>query len=187
MEQEKIRELLGKYFNGETDEEEELTLRKYLGSGTAPASLTDEYGYLAIDPEMVPEPSEDFEPRLEEVTRTEIRVMPSLLRRRLLSIIGTAAAAVAALWLVFGQLRSSGNRDTFSDPDLAMAEVKNILLTVSERMNAGTVQLQQVRTITESPDELNGLRNINGLVGKNLSRLRYLEGLQPEADNKEIK
>ncbi len=187
MEQEKIRELIGRYYRGETSEEEELTLRKYLGSVAAPASMTDEDGYLAIAPERMPEPSEDFDARLEAVTRTETRVTTSNGRRRLLAIIGTAAAAVAGLWLIFSQLRSPGNGDTFSDPDLAMAEVKSILLTVSENMNAGTTQLQQVGTITVSPDELNSLRNINGLVGKNLSRLRYLDGLKPEAENKETK
>lgn len=187
MEQEKIRQLLSRYFSGETTEEEELTLRKYLASGTAPASLADEYGYLAIEPEMVPGPSEDFEARLDEVTRTEVKVTPSHGRKRLLAIIGTAAAAVAGLLIIFSPLRTPGSRDTFTDPDLAFAEVKSILLDVSERMNAGTAQLEQVGTITMSPEELNGLRSINSLVGKNLSRLRYLDGLDPETDKKEIK
>ena len=38
MEQEKIRELLDKYFGGETSEDEERILREYLGSGLAPTS-----------------------------------------------------------------------------------------------------------------------------------------------------
>ena len=58
MEQEKIRELLDKYFGGETSEDEERILREYLGSASAPDSMTREFGYLAMKPEQVPEPSE---------------------------------------------------------------------------------------------------------------------------------
>jgi hypothetical protein len=65
-----------------------------------------------------------------------------------------------------------------------MAEVKNILLTVSERMNTGTAQLEQVGEITSRAEELNSLTTINGLVGRNLSRLRYLNDMKPQETKK---
>ncbi|MRR24130.1 hypothetical protein EG830_14260, partial [bacterium] len=71
MEQEKITELLAKYFNGETSEEEELIIREFLGNPAAPDLLAGEFGYLAAKPEKVPEPSGGFESRLEEITRPE--------------------------------------------------------------------------------------------------------------------
>jgi len=183
MEQERIRELLSKYYDGKTSEEEELMLREYLGSAAAPASLSGEFGYLAAGPEQVPEPSEGFEARLDDITRMKVRLASPRTRWPGFAGIGAAAAIIAAAVLIFSPSRTTQTRDTFSDPALAMAEVKSILLTVSERMNTGTAQLEQVGEITSGQDELNSLTTINGLVGRNLSRLRYLNDMQP----KEIK
>lgn len=68
-----------------------------------------------------------------------------------------------------------------------MAEVRSILLDISERMNTGTAQLEQVSTITAKPEELKVLSTINDLVGKNLSRLRYLDDLQNQGNKTETK
>ena len=67
MEQEKIRELLDRYFNGETDEEEELLLMECLRDPALPESIREEYGYLADLTVPVPEPSDGFTARLENV------------------------------------------------------------------------------------------------------------------------
>jgi hypothetical protein len=185
MEQENIRELLAKYYNGETSEEEELVLREYLGSAAAPASLTGTFGYLAAGTDQVPEPSEGFGAKLDEITRKEVRLASPGTRWLSFAGIGAAAAIIAAALLIFNPVRTPGDRDTFSDPALAMAEVKNILLTVSGKMNTGTAQLEQVGEITSRPEELNSLTTINGLVGRNLSRLRYLNDMQPQEIKKE--
>lgn len=183
MELEKIRGLIGRYFAGETSEEEEMMLRDYLGSPSAPASLVEEFGYLAGRPEKVPEPSEQFEAMLDGVTRREVRLAPGSSRRMKYTGIGAAITAAAGLWLIFSLVRAPHARDTFNDPAIAMAEVKSILLNVSERMNTGTVQLEEVSAITAKPEELNSLSTINSIIGRNLSRLRYLDELQP-AENK---
>jgi len=185
MEQEKIRELLGKYFRGETGEDEEQMLRDYLRSPSVPASLADEFGYLAVRPEKVPEPSEGFEAVLDEVTRNGIEMTPRATRRFRLAAIGASVAAAAGLWLIFSLVRTPQARDTYSDPALAMAEVESILLNVSERMNTGTAHLEQVKTMTATPEELTSLTTINGMVGRNLSRLRYLGDLRPGENKKE--
>lgn len=185
MEQEKIRELLAKFYDGETSEEEELILREYLGNAAVPASLAGESGYLAAGPEQVPEPSEEFESRLDEITRKEVILASPRTRWLRFAGIGAAAAIIAAAWFVLSPAGTQQTADTFNDPAIAMAEVKSILLTVSEKMNTGTAQLQQVGEITSRPEELNSLRSINGLVGRNLSRLRYLNDIQPQEINKE--
>ena len=187
MEQEKIRELLDKYFGGETSEDEERILREYLGSASAPDSMTREFGYLAMKPEQVPETSEGFETRLREITRPEITMHHPDRRRQWITIITTAAAVAAGAWLLISNLSLHGERDTYSDPAIAMAEVRSILLDISERMNTGTAQLEQVSTITAKPEELNVLSTINDLVGKNLSRLRYLDDLQNQGNKTETK
>ncbi len=185
MEQEKIRELLAKFYDGETSEEEELILREYLGSAAAPASLAGEFGYLAAGPDQVPEPSEDFAARLDEITRKEVILASPRTRWLRFAGIGAAAAIITVAWLILSPAANKQTTDTFKDPALAMAEVKNILLTVSEKMNTGTAHLEQVGEITSRPEELNSLTTINGLVGRNLSRLRYLNDMHSQEIKKE--
>jgi hypothetical protein len=216
MEQEKIKDLLDKYFGGNTSEEEEVMLRELLGSDSLNDDLRNEFGYLAAPPERIPEPSAGFEERLAMVTRmpadttlepvtvnphhgahapgainlnddtrTAGTVNPYRTRRRWLTLIGSVAAMAAGLWIISSILREPHGRDTYSDPALAMAEVKTILLNVSERMNTGTSQLLQVGDLAASPEELKGLSGINQVVERNLSRLRYLGDLYPDNNDTE--
>ena len=179
MEQEKIRDLLGKYYGGETSEEEELFLRDYLNDPSTPESFRKEFGFLLAQKGEVPEPSEGFYGRLESVTHREAHLQPERRVWRYFAGISAAAAVIAVLWLGFRFAGSPQEKDTFDDPVIAMAEVRSILLTVSERMNSGTEQLVQVGTIAHKPEELEGLGRINGIVGENLSRLRYLGEMNP--------
>ena len=109
MEQERIRELLSKYYDGKTSEEEELMLREYLGSAAAPASLSGEFGYLAAGPEQVPEPSEGFEARLDDITRMKVRLASPRTRWPGFAGIGAAAAIIAAAVLIFSVSVSPAN------------------------------------------------------------------------------
>ncbi len=204
MEQEKIKDLLDKYFGGNTSEEEELLLKELLDDSSLPGALKDQYGYISSLPAGIPEPSEGFEARLAMVTqmqadvtptprainpyddtRTAGTVNPYRTGRRWLTLIGSVAAMAAGIWIISSILREPHGRDTYSDPALAMAEVKTILLNVSERMNTGTSQLLQVGDLAASPEELKGLSAINQVVERNLSRLRYLGDLYPDNNDTE--
>jgi len=187
MEQEKIRDLLGKYFGGETSEEEELLLRQSLNDPSTPESVRKEYGFLLGQTAEVPEPSEGFYDRLESVTHREVSLRPDRKVWKYLTGMSAAAAIIAALWLGFRFTGSPIEKDTFDDPVIAMAEVRSILLTVSERMNSGTEQLGQVGAIAQKPEELEGLGRINNILGENLSRLRYLGELNPVQNETETK
>ncbi len=184
MEQEKIRELLDRYFDGLTDEEEELFLKECLSDPALPESLREEYGYLAGLAGPVPEPSGGFNARLEAVTHTETRLKPAGGLIRLLTVTAAAAAIMTGVWLTF-RFALPQPEDTYSDPLIAMAEVKEILLDVSGKMNSGTTRLEQVGTITRKPEELEGIGRIGDLIGKNLSRLRYLDEQTPLPADKE--
>lgn len=171
--------MLGKYFGGETSEDEELMLREYLNDPATPESFRKEFGYLRAQTKEVPEPSEGFYERLESVTHREVSMKPDRRVWKYFAGISAAASVIAALWLGIRFTGSPQEKDTFDDPLIAMAEVRSILLTVSERMNSGTEQLGQMGTIGQKPEELEGLGRINGIVGENLSRLRYLGELNP--------
>ena len=177
MEQEGIRELLNKYFEGSTSEEEEAQLRKYLSDPSLASTVREEYGYIRGISAEIPEPSEGFYERLEEIAfrPAEIPRLTRVLRYAL----GTAAAAAiltGALFL-FNVFSRGGLQDTYKDPEIAMAEIRNILLAVSEKMTAGTEPLGAINSITTAPESLSGFKVLNSVVEDNLSRLRYLDRL----------
>ena len=184
MEQEKIRELLDRYFNGETDEVEELLLKEQLRDPALPEEIREEYGYLADLTIPVPEPTEGFVARLETVTHREASLKSSGGPIRLLAGMTAAAAILTGVWLTF-RFAAPQPKDTYSDPLTAMAEVREILLDVSGKMNSGTSGLGQIGTITRAPEELEGMVRIGDIIGRNLSKLRYLDQQVPLQHEKE--
>jgi hypothetical protein len=176
MEQEKIKELLSKFYGGTASEEEEAQLKEQLAD-PAMASLFPEAEYLTSLRTVVPEPSAEFLNKLEAVTHSQ-RKMTSReeIMRYSISIAATAVLVIGT-YLMFDYLRPERMRDTYSDPEIAMAEVRSILTTVSKNMNTGTEPLGSIRAMSVAPEAMGEFGRLNKAVGKNLDKLRYLNGL----------
>lgn len=238
MEQERIRELLNKYYEGRTSEEEEVQLRSYLSDPGVSSSMGIEGGYLADMRSEVPEPSDDFYARLEALTCGEAAMMTGMTPRtvappsteiplrsdtnptsgagpsteiplrsvtnipagaqpealmtprrgivRYAISIAAAAAIITGVYLIFDYTVRMEMQDTYKDPEIAMAEVRSILMTVSEKMTTGTESLGSINSMNIAPGTLDELGKINSMVGENLSKLRYLDrvtGSQKNTDN----
>jgi len=176
MEQEKIKELLGKFYEGATSEEEEALLKEYLAD-PAVASLFPEAEYLAASREAVPEPSAGFMNKLEAVTHRERKMTSREEMLRYSMAIAATAVLVIGTYLLFDYLRPYRMHDTYSDPEIAMAEVRSILTTVSQNMNTGTEPLGSIRAMSITPEAMGEFGKLNKAVGKNLDKLRYLNEL----------
>lgn len=173
MEQDKVKELLRRYYEGLTTGEEERQLREHL-SDPAVLSCFPGEKYLVSLSATVPEPSDGFYERLTDVTHRKLNMSP---RHRLLSHAATVAAAaviLAASWMLLNQYGRQAVKDTYTDPAIAMAEVKSILTDVSRKMNTGMEQLEPMRKITKAPEALGEMSRINSIVEDNLAKLRYL-------------
>jgi len=177
MEQDRTEELLNKFYEGKTSEEEEAQLKEYLSDPAISPSLRAKHGYHPGMAPAIPEPSDAFYERLEAVTR--LKTTMNQRQRVIRYIMGTAAAAaiLAGAYFIFGNTGTRGMRDTYQDPRIAMAEVRNILMTVSEKMTEGTAPLGSINSMNIAPEALSGLGKINSVVEDNLSRLRYLDQL----------
>lgn len=183
MEQEKIQELLDKFYRGDASEAEEAQLREYLAD-PAVASLFPEAEYLNAIRTDIPEPSSDFFSRLEAVTHRERKMIS---RKEMLKYSMTIAATAVILigtYLLFDYFRPDRLRDTYSDPEIAMAEVRSILTMVSQNMNTGTEPLGSIRVMSVTPDAMGEFSRLNKTVGKNLDKLRYLNGLNTTTNTK---
>ncbi len=182
MAHEKIKELLSKFNEGTTSEEEEAQLKEYLAD-PAVASLFPEAEYIVKSRTEVPEPSADFLDKLEAVTRRERKMTSREEMIRYSMTIAATAVILIGTYLLFDYLRPDRMRDTYSDPEIAMAEVRSILTAVSQNMNTGTEPLGSIRAMSVPSGAMGEFGKLNKAVGKNLDRLRYLNGLNTATDN----
>lgn len=176
MEHGKIKELLSKFYEGATSEEEEAQLKEYLAD-PAVASDFPEAEYMAANRTAIPEPTDDFFNKLEAVTHSERRMTSRQEMMRYSMTIAATAVILIGTYLLFDYLRPDRMRDTYSDPEIAMAEIKSILTTVSQNMNTGTEPLGSIRAMSITPEAMGEFGKLNKAVGKNLDKLRYLNGL----------
>lgn len=176
MEYDKVRDLLNRYYECQTTEEEERQLGELL-SDPAIRSCFPEERHLASMSATVPEPSDGFHDRLKEVTHMKLHITPGHRLLRHAATVAAAAVILAASWIVLNQYGPQAVKDTYTDPAIAMAEVKSILTDVSRKMNTGMEELEPMRKITEPPGAVGEMSRINSIVGDNLAKLRYLSRL----------
>jgi len=189
MEQKRIRELLGKFYEGLTSEEEESELKKYFQGGNAHPDLKAEGILFSTSEVNIPEPSGNFLSNLENITNV---TAGSRKLKRIPRYILSAAAGLALLMASYYLFTDNGRlemNDTFNDPELAMAEVKSILSTVSHNMKAGTEPLSSIRMMSIAPQTINDLGKMNKAIDNSLEKLQYLNRLStlPQTTEKENK
>jgi hypothetical protein len=178
MEQEKIKELLDRYYEGLTSEEEEALLKELFNTEDLSAYKGADGALFTLSTWEIPEPSEDFIRNLNSVATAKTSIYKS---GKTIRYILSAAAGVALLvtsYYIFTDTRSSAFKDTYSDPELALAEVRNVLGTVSQNMKAGTEPLNSISTMNIAPKTINEIGKMNKTVNSSLEKLRYLNKLE---------
>jgi hypothetical protein len=179
MNEEELKRLMEKYYNGESTEEDERALRDYFGKNNIPDDYDAEkviFSYY-IDSADVPEPTAGFETRIQEgINAAERERRSFIIRKYLLPILSTAAGLLILTGLYFLFIRRPEIRDTFTDPELAYTETMKILRDVSSQLNIGAQVLEPVGKINEMKKK--SLKTINKstrIVEKNLKNLDYLQ------------
>ncbi|MBI5010334.1 MAG: hypothetical protein HZB98_11960 [Bacteroidia bacterium] len=180
MNEEEIKKLLIKFFDGEATEDDEKLLRAVFNDISCPTGFEAEWEYFrfCLTNSTVPEASFNLEDRIEkaidESDRHSVKVKGS--NRYLIFLSGVAATAL----LLFGTYYFIESRnkinDTYSDPEIAYAETMKILMDVSLRLNKGTSAMAPVGRLNaiteESLDRINhsssvineSLLKINGVI-----------------------
>ena len=188
---EKVREMLERFYRGETSLEEERWLQDYLSSATVPEDLlADRELFMAFEEkdDAIPIPRDLNEKILNTIDREE---KGNLRTRRisLYSISGLAAGLLAliAVYVFFLRtdtpllLSARQNVDTYEDPMDAYQEAKKTLAYVSGKLNTGTSEIRHMQQVTKTTaDPLKSLSKINKgsrelvLLGE-LQRVREIE------------
>jgi hypothetical protein len=178
MKEEELKRLIEKYYNGESTEEEESSLRDYFRKNNIPEGYEAEkaiFGYFDESTE-VPEPSTDFEARiLEGIDASESKRRSRTMKKYLLPILSAAAGLLILGGTYFYFIVRAESRDTFTDPEIAYAETIKILRDVSSQMNRGTQVLEPMGKINKvTKKSFETINKSTRIVEKNLKNLELL-------------
>jgi hypothetical protein len=179
MNAEELNRLIEKYYNGESTEEEEKTLREYFKENNIPEGYEAEkeiFGYYRAARE-VPEPSFDFEARiLAGIDASGRKRGSQKIRKYVLPLLSAAAGLLILAGSYFFFVHRNEPVDTFTDTEIAYAETMKILMDVSSHLNQGAQALEPVSRINEiTTKSFEAINKSSIIVEKNLKNLDYLQ------------
>jgi len=178
MNDEELKRLIEKYYNGTSTDDEEKALRAFFSENVAPQCYEAEkeiFSYY-MDSSEIPEPSADFVAGIiKAIDSSDVGDKTVRVKRLLVPLLSAAAGLLILIGSYFFFVHKAAPEDTFTDPQLAYAETMKILMNVSTQINRGTRPLKNVGKINEI--KVKSMASINKstvLVEKNLKSLGYL-------------
>lgn len=171
----KIRVLLEKYYEGETDRNEEKILKSFFLSGKVPADMeSDRQLFLTLHEEAslrVPD-GEGFEERffgsISGNEKTEQKSNRTIYLR--FAAIAASFLLIAGSYFLivheYGIERNGLSYQEYSpeDPEKAYEEAKSALLLVSSVMNKGTAELETLSKFEDARSEMNAISKFHDAV-----------------------
>lgn len=164
--------MLEKFYRGETSLDEELRLQQYFASQAVPEELIPDkelFEAFGDGTESVEVPDHLNERILHSIDRLEKKETRTR-RISMYSLSGLAAGLLVliAVYLFFLRddnrplIASNQMTDTYEDPMQAYEEAKKTLAYVSNKLNTGTSELEQVKQVSKMTTEpLQSLSKIN--------------------------
>ena len=160
---EKVRKLLERFYQGETNLEEERWLEDYLSSTAVPTELLpDQELFKAFkgteESILVPK---DLNAKISHAIDREEKSLTRSRRINLYSFSGLAAGllAIIAVYVFFLRtdepvlLSAQQGVDTYADPMDAYEEAKRTLAYVSGKLNTGTTEMRHMQQVTKTTSE----------------------------------
>jgi hypothetical protein len=149
MNEEELKKLIQKYYNGESTEEEENALRVFFRKHDIPRGYEAEkliFGYYD-DSESIPAPSNDFEAQI--LAAIDASANKGDWRKFILPFMSAAAGILILFGAYFFFTAKTEMKDTYTDPKLAYLETMKILHQVSTQLNEGAMTLEPVGKLNE--------------------------------------
>ncbi len=173
----RIRDLLEKYYEGNTLKDEEEVLRSFFLSDRVPEDMeADRLLFLAMEEESsvkVPD-GEQFDARFFRAVSEEKHSAGKPSRTVYLRFAAIAASflIIAGSYFIMVQekvMQESGAVQqvyVIEDPEKAYEEAKNALLYVSAALNRGTADLQKLSRFDDATKELSAITKFHDVVEK---------------------
>ncbi|MCB2196115.1 MAG: hypothetical protein KQH79_09645 [Bacteroidetes bacterium] len=170
MDPKKIRDLLEKYYNGESTLEEESLLREYfLNEPVDQEFIADQDIFLYQDQETnhtedIPDISEELWHELQNKSTHKVN-SNNKIGYFYLRIAASIIIIIGSFFLIKNQVFNKNTEiqftDTYDNPDLAYQQAKETLLYVSEMLNTGKDHLEPIKKIEEGTQPLSKLTSFN--------------------------
>jgi hypothetical protein len=190
MNEEELKRLTEKYYNGESTEDEEKILREFFRKGNIPEGYEAEKRIFSYYTESasLPEPSIGFEARiLAGIDGSASKTGSRKTKKYLLPLLSAAAGIFILIGSYFFFTGKTSSADTFTDPQLAYAETIKILRDVSSQLNRGAQVLEPVGKINEvKTKSLETINKSARVVEKNLDYLQKTIGVSQNPADKNI-
>jgi hypothetical protein len=179
MKEELLKELLEKYYNGETSIEEELRLKEYFSGKDILAGYEAEKDifrlYSASD--QIAAPDDELEARIQlaidHLEEPKMKRSAIIQRYILMSIAAGLLILIASYFML---KHHAEPKDTFSDPRLAYAETMKILNEVAYKLNKGTSALEPVGKIARvAQTGLGSVSKSASVITDNLKTIRMID------------
>jgi len=183
MNNEELKSLIAKFYDGETSEEDERYLGALLSSDQVPEGFETEKAFIlfCMAERLVEAPSPKLEENILKAIDESERL--SVRPKKFLLLIGSSAAAIILILLSTYFFLDSRNvyKDTYSDPKIAYAETMRILLDVSTRLNKGAKTLQPVSKLSAVTNlSIEKLNESSVLINKSIMKLNKLVKVNDE-------
>jgi hypothetical protein len=175
-----IKQILQKYFDGESSGQEEQLLEEYFRSGEVDQALEKYRIFFSGIEEL----STKRDERLEEEIMDFILETEHSERNRyrwLWQAVSSIAAAVAIALVVANFYGNQHQwKDTYSDPDLAYAKASHALQYVAGHYQKGLANLRPVQKVNAAPKPLQmGIE----MLEKGFQDIQYLEQVNEKLKN----
>lgn len=151
-----IKLLLDKFYEGDTNLEEEATLTEFFEQDNIPRELAAEAAQFKFYSEeaAITSPSVDFESKLIESIEQYEAQRKVRKNRNYIYYSGAAAVVVLALTVYLNFFRSGSELDNFihndSDPEIAYYETARALQIIADNMQEATRDLDKLNMVEQS-------------------------------------
>ena len=165
-----LKRLIEKFYNAETNEEEERSLRDFFASNSPEGFEAEREIFTYFPSEVsVPEASPELENRI--MARIDsLEAKRSIFRSYLLTMGNIAAGLLILAGTYFFFTERGKSADTFTDPAIAYAETMKILYSVSEQMNRGERAMKPLVKMNEMTSKgFKAISESSGKIEKNMN------------------
>lgn len=153
MNEERLKQLLDRYYNGTSSEQEEALLREYfISNDLIPGYEAEKEIFCHYSgTEYFPGPSDDLEEKiLKSVYESENNQKRIITGKPLYALLSIAATLLLLFGSYYFLFYKTEQRDTFSDPTIAYAETMKILTNISVKLNKSTMKLQPLTRLSSA-------------------------------------
>lgn len=173
-----LKDLLDRYYEGQSSEEDEKKLVEMMQRDDLPEEFLEDRTIIngLFSHDEIPEPSMHLESKIRTaIDESEKNIKTYIGKSKLYSLVSVAASIIIILSFWFILHDRTGLKDTYEDPRLAYNQTVEVLYRVSENLNRGRDQIQDLSHITETKSRFGLIRDSREQIEEDLEALKYIE------------